>query len=265
MRYWFACVGALALLASVSASSAFAQGRLIAVDSSRAIFEIDQATGAKTQIGTVSLNAGTTAGLAYDPVNNITYVTSSSNDSLFTLDLNTFAATLVGPYGDPTVVMHGLEYDTSTGTLYGASTGNVYTINKTTGQATIVGPHGQNTTGFLNLGYNSDTDVMYGTHTSTDEFFSVNRATGLATLIGALGGPTNPHGLAYNPDNDTMYLADPGTDNLFTINLATGAATLVGSTGTGNLLGLMYVPVIPEPAALALASLAGAAALLRRR
>jgi hypothetical protein len=50
-----------------AASAAFASGKLIAIDSSRAIFEVDRFTGAKTQIGTASTNASTTAGLAYDP------------------------------------------------------------------------------------------------------------------------------------------------------------------------------------------------------
>ncbi len=49
--------------ASALGSSALGQ-RMIAVDSSRALFDIDLATGAKTQFGSVSSNAGTTGGLA---------------------------------------------------------------------------------------------------------------------------------------------------------------------------------------------------------
>src|SRR5688572_6008934 len=115
----------LSAVALATGGSAFAADRLIAVDSSRAIYEIDRATGVKTQIGTVSSNAPSPAGLAYDRANDILYVTSSSSDSLYTMDLDTGAATLVGPYGDASLVMHGMEYDDSTGTLYGASTGNL--------------------------------------------------------------------------------------------------------------------------------------------
>ena len=37
-------------------------------------------------------------------------------------------------------------------------------------------------------------------------------------------------------------MVDNNTDSLYTINLATGAANLIGSTGTGNFLGLVYIP-----------------------
>ncbi|HMQ15644.1 MAG TPA: hypothetical protein PKC49_06685, partial [Phycisphaerae bacterium] len=73
-----------ALALSLLTAGAMAQGRLIAVDSSRALYEIDMATGAKTSIGVVSANAGTTGGLAYDRNNDIIYVTSTSNDSVYT-------------------------------------------------------------------------------------------------------------------------------------------------------------------------------------
>lgn len=250
------------------------QGRLIAVDSSRALYEVDMATGAKTQIGTVSANAGTTGGLAYDRANNVMYVTSTSLDQLFTLDLGTGAATLVGSY-DPAVtaiVMHGIEIDDSTGQLYGISihnTGTFYSINKTTGAATAIGT-ATGTASFQNLGYNSDTDTMYMTSGGrtggiADALHTINRATGAVTDIGPLGAvSTNPNGLAYNFDNDTMYLVDNSADNLFSINLATGAATVVGSTGAGNLLGLAYVNPVPEPATMAILGL-GIVALMKRR
>lgn len=97
---------ALALMV-VPAASALASGRLIAVDSNRSFFELNMTTGAKTQLGTVSANAGTTGGLAYDRANDVLYLTSTSEDALYKLDLTTGQATLVGSYGI-NVVMHGL-------------------------------------------------------------------------------------------------------------------------------------------------------------
>ncbi|MBK9215520.1 MAG: beta-propeller fold lactonase family protein [Chloracidobacterium sp.] len=214
--------------------------QLYAVDSSRALSTIDITTGAKTLIGTVSANAGTTSGMAYDPVNNIVYLSSSGNDSVYTLDLATGTATLIGAFGDAAIVMHGLEYDTSTGILYGVSSHNngLYNINKTTGVATLIGT--STLTSFTNIGFNSTTNQMFATNSGADSFYSMDRATGATTLIGPLSGPTNPNGLAYNPNNQNLYLVDNTTDSLYTINTATGAATLIGSTGAGNLLGLTF-------------------------
>ena len=228
----------LALLASALPVHA-GNPHIVAVDSARPLFEVNIATGAKTQFGTVSANAGTCGGLAVGAANTV-YLTSTSLDSLFTLDLPTGTATLVGAYGDPAIVMHGLEYVAATDTLYGLSSHNngLYNINKTTGVATLIGT--STLTSFTNLGWNSATGVMYATNSGTDSLYTINLANGAATLIGPLNGPTNPHGLAFNPDNGVLYLVDTGTDGFYSINTTTGAATLLGSMGAGNLLGLTY-------------------------
>lgn len=255
---------AVAAASFAGVSSALGVGRMIAVDSSRALYEIDIATGAKTLIGTVSANAGTTAGLAYNPGDGTLYLTSTSNDSLYTLDLATGNATLVGSYGDSAVVMHGLEFVSLTGELFGGSShnGGLYKIDQATGAASLVGTSGL--TSFTNYAYNSATNVMYATNSNTDSSYTVNLSNGQMTLIGALTGPTNPNGLAYNTDDGRVYFVDNSTDNLYVLDTATGAAVLVGSTGTGNLLGLAYVTEIPEPGSLGLLAAAGAVALRRR-
>lgn len=267
MRSMKTLMGACALaLFAGSAIGGATPGTLYAVDSSRALYKIDMDTGAKTLVATVSSNASTTAGLCYRPDNDTIYLSSSGNDSLYTLDVTTGTATLVGAYGDSSVVMHGIEWDTSTGTMYAASGGggnfNAYTINPATGAGTLLGPMGVSS--FTNLGYDSINNVMYATNSGTDAFYSFNRTTGALTLIGSLGGPTNPNGLAFNRDNGKLYMVDNNTDLLYTIDVSTGVATAVGSTGTGNLLGLVYVPV-PTPGAASLMGVAGVAALRRRR
>jgi DNA-binding beta-propeller fold protein YncE len=235
-RLAFAVLALLATALPLRAGSP----HLIAVDSNRSLYEIDMANGGKTQIGTVSANAGTTGALAIGASNTV-YVSSTSLDSLFTIELPSGNATLVGAYGDAAIVMHGLEYVPATDTLYGLSSHNngLYVINKTTGVATLVGTSAL--TSFSNLGWNSTTGVMYLTNSGSDSLYTVDLATGATTLIGPLGGPTNPNGLAYDPDSSTLFLVDNNTDTLYTLNLTTGAATAQGSTGTGNLLGLAYI------------------------
>lgn len=227
---------ALALVAPLAAQ------RMLTVDSSRVVYELDLTTGARTSLGTISLNAGTTAGFAYDIQTGKLYLTSTGNDSLYVVDVTNWNAKLVGSYGGSQFVMHGLEWDSSTGTLYGMSShdGGLYTIDTTTGFATLVGVTGL--TSFHNLGYDPLTNTMWMTNSSTDSFYSIDRATGAATLVGALTGPTNPNGLAYNIDNQTLYLVCNSTDILYTIDTLTGAATAVGPMGSSNQLGLVYLP-----------------------
>lgn len=180
----------------VCSSPALAQ-HMVAIDSSRAVSEIDVATGAKTPISTASVGAGTTGGLALGAGNTV-YLTSTSNDSLYTLDVPTGNATLVGAYGDAAIVMHGLEYVPATDTLYGLSShdNGLYQIDKTTGAASLVGTTGL--TSFSNLGWNPNTGVMYLTNSGTDSLYTLNLATGAATLVGSTG-TGNLLGLVFLP------------------------------------------------------------------
>lgn len=214
--------------------------KLYAIDSSRLVYSINPATGVKTQIGTLSTNVSTSAGLAFDRQTATLYVTSTGNDSLYKVNLADFSATLVGAYGDTNLVMHGLEFDARAGKLYGASqhNGGLYEINTSTGQATLLGTTGL--TSFINL-VDIGNSRMYCTSSGTDSFYSIDTTNGMTQLIGALTGPTNPNGLTYDSLRNHIFLVDNTTDNFYTINRSTGAAALVGSTGTGNLLGLAFL------------------------
>jgi hypothetical protein len=90
----------------------------------------------------------------------------------------------------------------------------------------------------------------------------MNVATGAATLVGPLLNSTNPNGLAYNAANGILYMVDNTTDNLYSMNLTTGEANIIGGLGSGNYLGLVW---IPTPASAALLGLGGFAATRRRR
>jgi len=231
----------LALCGFVSPARA---GQLIAIDSTRILYEIDPATGAKTQIAIVSSFVGTAAGLARDPSSGTIYLTSATTDTLYTLDVGTGIPTVIGGYGTTSVVMHGLEWDSTQNTLWGGSGGNLWHINPANGFASLVGLSGLSA--FMNLGYVPGADVLYGTNNGTDNLYQVNRNTGTVTLVGPLmGGATNPSALAYDTDNSVLYMLDANNDSLYTVDPATGAATLVGPHGPSDLLGLVYIPGTP--------------------
>jgi hypothetical protein len=249
------------------AATASAQGRLIGITGT-GIWEISMTDASRVQIGTLAGTPGTIGELTYDWAKDIMYMSSSSNQNLMTLNIFTSEWSVIGTYGLATnPVMHGLEYQSSTGKLYGMSGGSshgyhLYEINKTTGAASFVGSTGL--TSFHNLGYNSHNGVMYMTNSNTDSLYTINLATGAATLIGPLGTSTNPNSMAFNHHTGVMYMLDNSTNNLYTLSLTTGAATIVGNVGTSNFLSLAYAPV-PEPGTMAALGLGAAALAVRRR
>jgi hypothetical protein len=234
------------LLAPLAAP--LAAQRMFLFDSSRAVHEVDPATGVRTPVGTLTANVGIAAGAAYDQQNGRLFVTSTGNDSLYRVDLTNWNATLVGPYGNAALVMHGLEWDPTTATLYGMSShdGGLYTIDTTTGAATLVGLTG--VTSFCNLAWDPVQNVMWMTHSAPntsptpDALYTIDRTTAAVSFVGPLGAPTNPNGLAYRLDNLTLYLVCNSTDFLYSVDTTTGAATAIGSPLASNTLGIVWIP-----------------------
>jgi len=83
-------------------------------------------------------------GMAYDEIHGILYATNYADSSLYTVDINTGQATLIGPTGVSCELV-GLAYDEMTQTLYlneGYVTNSLYTVDVFTGAATLIGPNG---------------------------------------------------------------------------------------------------------------------------
>jgi hypothetical protein len=243
-------------LDSLAPRTCQAQGIMYACESGRQFYSINLNTGAKTLLGNISAGNSTTGSLAYDCETATTYLSATGAlagqpRNLYILNVTTRQTTIVGPYTNPGILMHGIEIDNRTSSLYGVSTldQGFYAISRSNGAETLVGFTGipVNPTSFNALGYDSDNGVLYMINTGTDSLYRINVATGAATLV----GPTNATGcgaMAYNIDNHTMYMVDNDADILYTVNLTTGQATAVGSTGVGNLIGLVYVtPTCPPP------------------
>jgi len=222
-----------------------AQSRLIGIDTSGSnVYDIDPATGARTLVGPIVGASSTIGALAYDDTSGVLYVSSTGNDSLYTLDLATLTTTLVGPYNiGATVVMHGLEDVPATGKLYGKSSslagaGDFFEIDKVTGQATPISALGFG--GFGSLSYVNGT--MYAADTVGDNLHTVDLTTGVATLVGPFGlAGAIGIGLA-NSAATGLLATDNTSDSLYRINLMTGAATLIGAQGAGNIISLEFVP-----------------------
>ena len=177
----------------------------------------------------------------------VLYMVERSTDSLFTVDLNTGASSLIGPLGID-VVFTGLAYQpasdeflvTNDGALNGPAS-ELYRVSPLTGAATLVGSTGFQT--ISGLAYDPNNGILYGTSGESDSLYRIDTSTGAASLIGSFGFNANVGGLAFDSSTQTLYMNEIVTDSLYSLNTSNGAATLIGFNGqNANIIGLAYHP-----------------------
>ncbi len=139
-RKWY-LAAAMGVLLTIATPRAVKAQFLVAVDNGRdTLLRIDPTTLVVTTIGPLGTDVNF-GDLAFDRATQTLYLIGGRpNPSLYTVNLTTGAATLVGTHGIND--LFGLAFDSSTGTLYATQfsggTG-LYTLNKTTGAATFIG------------------------------------------------------------------------------------------------------------------------------
>ncbi len=236
---------------------------LVAIrDSEDKLVKIDPSTLTRTDIGSlgVSFSFG---GLAWNSSNNTLYMIGGrGNNNLYTVSLETGAATLVGSHG--ITDLFGLEYDSSTGTMYASQFSggtSIYTLNLSTGAATLLGNPG---TGLGGLAYDSSRDQLVGINDGGGDLYKVDRTNGSLTLL-FNGDFTNDSGLAYDASRDGFWDIDY-SGNLFFFDATNSYARTTKLTGLGAHDGLALI-AIPEPSTWILMGLGGIAMLgrLKRR
>jgi uncharacterized repeat protein (TIGR03803 family) len=184
-----------------------------------ALFQIDPNSGASTLIGLTGLSEIIEGDLAFNPATGTLYgiqeVDPSVNRGLFSINVSTCAATIIGNINapNPNSDLSAMAFD-STGRLFVIdSTGTLLRVDPASGQ--------------------------------------VISAVALSTSLGATAGMAiDPStGIVYVADG-----SQGGTNSLYTLNLSTGSLSLIGNTGLADgLAGLTFagqaVP-IPEPTSL---------------
>lgn len=173
------------------------------------LYTIDPATGMQTPGVTITGSRTSIVSLAYDVVTNTLYGNTSvgfgaANDGLYSIDMNTGAATYVGDIGFNQV--YALAFNNS-GMLYGVDGGgNLITIDKTTGAGTQVGSTGQ--IFVFDIAFRPEDNVLFAVETGTSSLFTINPATGVASLVGSYGSTTNLVGLGFTavPEPGTLAL-----------------------------------------------------------
>jgi len=196
------------------------------------LYTINPATAVATPIGQSGLNFVAEGGLAFAP-NGTAYATenvvNNSTDQLFTINLATGAASIVGTISGGNRDINGLAY---------RSDGQLIGLDRTTNSLLIIDP-------------------------------TTAVATQLAVVpstVGGAGGMTVLNGIGYYSTSGPGGTI-PGSNMLYSFDLFSGASTPIGTfngTITGTGISGLAAPV-PEPSTFALAALGAATLLAARR
>jgi len=170
----------------------------------------------------------------------ILYAMNDSNNTLYSINPNTYALTLIGPTGISAGDFGDMAYNPNTNTAYwvpGRGNDNLYTLNLSTGAATLVGAHGVDD--MFALAFDTGTNKLYG-ESSSGNFYSLSTTNGAATLLG--NNSVYPGGLTYRADLNQLILLGAGTASFNLVNPANGSTSLLGGSGFVNDNGLAWNP-----------------------
>ena len=248
-----------------------------------------------------SIDGGTVRGLVagenlevidYRPATNELYAVSDF-DNVYTIDQDTFDATLVGSFS-PRLVGTSFAFDFNPAFMDGefariiSDTDNNRVISGETGQylgdpdkTMVFYPNGDANAGrdpnlvgiaYTNSVAGATTTQQYGLDRNTGDLVTVANNAGTLGTVGSLGfgdpaSFTNEAGFDISGQTGTAFAAlQPGPNsNLYTVDLGTGNANFVGVFGSGDVIRDLAVVPIPEPTAAGLLGLAGLGLLRRRK
>jgi hypothetical protein len=215
------------------------EGMLFSIrDDDNYLVRINPDTLGYTVIGETGVASGNFGGMAYDPIHEIMYwIPGRYNNNLYTLDLTTGHATLIGPLN--VTDLFGLAYDSLNGVLYATQFGTgsgLYSLNVSTGASTLIGTMSRKIGG---LAYNSETDALIGIEDGLGDLYLINRSTGMLTLIYD-GSSTNNSGLEYDPVRNYYWDID-WSGNLFFYDIDNAYARTTALSGLDSHDGLAMV------------------------
>jgi hypothetical protein len=175
--------------------------------------------------------------VAWDDTNGVLWmIDGRPQEALYTVDLASGAASLVGVHGIED--LFGLAHDPTTNTLYGSgeSPTGFYSMNMMTGAASFIGDPVHAADG---LTYDSLRDQIVALAAGPGEMYTINRMTGAATIV-SNEGFINNCGLAYDPFQD-LYWAIDWSGDLFTYDPNAGYTRTLQLSGLGPHDGMTYV------------------------
>lgn len=265
----------LAVAVSMLTSSVALATSLLGNDLDGRLWDVDPATGA---VSNFRSTAGSLMGIAVSSNGTIFGLTTflgSPGNALVTIDPVTGAPSTVGSTGLFRLYEGDLDFDPTTGMLYGVQNQpsypdvELFTIDPATGAGTSIGVVPANLGDLSAMAFASDGTLLV-LDTYNDELLTLDKSD--ASILSSVGlsldlGPVA--GMDFHPVTGDLYVADGegGTNSLYTLDVSTGNLSLIGATGVGTsgLAGLAFV--VPEASDLALlgSSLTALAMLGRRR
>jgi len=154
------------------------------------------------------------------------------------VELDPLTGLVTGTIGSVGFAINGMDYDPTSGKLYGVtssmeSTGiGLVEIDLTTGAGTRVGPVGFGGIGspaLTELAISSTGRAFSWGEPSEDDLYEIDLGTGLATRVGESGIGTGVHGMAFDLA-DSLHFINVGGDT-YVLDLVTGVATFQYSLG----------------------------------
>jgi hypothetical protein len=210
----------------------------------RGLYNFDPTTGISTLRTTVG-GTDRLFGLHVRPGTSTVYAVGVATQSLYTIDIDTGALTLVGSIAitGGSAPIADIAFDPTTDILYGMARNSpygFYTINPASGGTSFL----YNTSDGLRCGMViSPAGTFYAF--SIDGILSTfNSTTGAATLVGgsSIGGSVVEDAV-YASDGSIYFTVFDG--RIYRVDPVTGANTLVGNSGMGSgLNGIIEVPVV---------------------
>lgn len=169
--------------------------------------------------------------LGYDPNSGKMYMVQGfAGTGLYTVDLNTGAASLVGSHGSSD--MFSLVYEPNTGKMYcGESTRNrrFFSINLNTAQTTLIAT---TTINMDAMTYDPVQQIIVAAYAGPGDLYSVDPNTGSTALLND-GAFFNNCGMAFDDDTGLYWLID-WSGNLYSIDPNNGYARTLRLSGIGS-------------------------------
>lgn len=203
------------------------------------LLAFDPPSGSFTEIGTLGVDFDF-GGLAWDPNQRVLYLAPGrAAPGLFTVDIQTGAATPVGRHGLTDVF--SLAFDPASNTLFAGQASQatgLSVLSTTTGAATPVFDPGF---GMSGAAWFPSAQGILTNSIATSEFYLVDPFTRTSTLLGSGGVWLNDAGLAIDPRTDLVWTFD-WSGQVYSFDPA-ARFRAERWYGTGNALdGAEYVP-----------------------